>query len=458
LGINYEITNKTEKAMDAYLKSLRLAFKLKDSLSIHMLYINLGYISIDLNDFEVSGNYLNRALQYFTKKEDSLNILLCYQNLAYLETKRGNIKNAESNYDDAGNIAINLKDEATIVGVLNDKANFLIDNKYPKSTILKIVDQLDSIAKQTETPYLLALINFVRARYLIYYTDQLTLADDYLNKAEGWFLTNDVNGILIGVCVSKIELAARQQDFTQHKILLDQLHDYLESGFKKTIAQDIAELNTMHQLNLKNEMLNHYENTILIKNNQLNQSLILGSIILIGFCLSVFLYYKIKAKNKFLFKKNMELMRLVGENNDHLQFIIKEDIEQSNEILDEYNNVLLEKLFMKIKRKMIKNKLFLNPNLKVVDLADLMATNEKYISIAINNFGNKRFNHFVNFYRVNEAKKILTTEVFQGISMNDVAIRSGFSNQPNFQKVFKKYTSLTPLNFMKLNFTTTKTV
>jgi len=65
--------------------------------------------------------------------------------------------------------------------------------------------------------------------------------------------------------------------------------------------------------------------------------------------------------------------------------------------------------------------------------------------------GNKsNFNHFINTFRINAAKKLLANEYNDRLTYVQIADKVGFSNEYTFQKKFKELTGLTPHTYKKM--------
>lgn len=90
---------------------------------------------------------------------------------------------------------------------------------------------------------------------------------------------------------------------------------------------------------------------------------------------------------------------------------------------------------------------YLNPNLKLIDLMQVLPMNRTYLSEFINTTYGCTFYQFVTRYRIEEAKRIMNES--SEPKMADVAIRSGFSSQSAFSKIFSKETGHTPLDWCK---------
>ena len=92
------------------------------------------------------------------------------------------------------------------------------------------------------------------------------------------------------------------------------------------------------------------------------------------------------------------------------------------------------------------HKLYLNPNLNLGDLAEIMNLSPREVSQIINRHAQKNFASFVNGYRVEEAKKLLKTG--NGDSkIIGIAHDSGFNNLSTFNVAFKSMTHQTPTEY-----------
>lgn len=90
-----------------------------------------------------------------------------------------------------------------------------------------------------------------------------------------------------------------------------------------------------------------------------------------------------------------------------------------------------------------------NPNFTVVDLAELVQMHPKKVSQTINQFANKNFNHFINEYRVKEAKKLLANPEYDILTIEAIYKDAGFNSKSVFNTVFKQETGETPSTFKK---------
>lgn len=93
------------------------------------------------------------------------------------------------------------------------------------------------------------------------------------------------------------------------------------------------------------------------------------------------------------------------------------------------------------------DKIFLQSNLRMDELARLMHTNRTYISRMINEEFNCAFSDYINRKRIEYAKQLmyLSPEMKQ----QELAEKSGFLSASSFSKTFKQHTGMPPGEWMK---------
>lgn len=86
----------------------------------------------------------------------------------------------------------------------------------------------------------------------------------------------------------------------------------------------------------------------------------------------------------------------------------------------------------------VKNeRIYLQPNLKIEDLARLMNTNRTYIYNAINQQMGISFHEFINRQRIEHAEKLMAEN--PGMPINDIALHSGYTSLSSFYRNLKKF-------------------
>ena len=82
-------------------------------------------------------------------------------------------------------------------------------------------------------------------------------------------------------------------------------------------------------------------------------------------------------------------------------------------------------------------------------LASGIRVSERHLSQAINDLKGQNFFDFVNYYRVEHAKRLLTQNNDYKRTMFDIFWESGFNSKTTFNNTFKKFTGITPSEFQK---------
>lgn len=114
------------------------------------------------------------------------------------------------------------------------------------------------------------------------------------------------------------------------------------------------------------------------------------------------------------------------------------------------NNDTLKKLIARLEDYIIAEKPYLNPNLTLKELSDSTGINERVISQIINQHYKKNFYTYINSYRIEEAKQLLTSSNLKNTTMLGIAFDAGFNSKTVFYDAFKKYVGMTPTEFKQM--------
>lgn len=106
----------------------------------------------------------------------------------------------------------------------------------------------------------------------------------------------------------------------------------------------------------------------------------------------------------------------------------------------------LQKIANKLSQAMKQDALYLEEDLSLKRLSDAISVSENQISETLSQFLNTNFFHYVNSFRVEQAKSLLLSTKNQ---VTSIAYEVGFNSKSTFNTAFKKSTGFTPTGYRK---------
>jgi len=132
------------------------------------------------------------------------------------------------------------------------------------------------------------------------------------------------------------------------------------------------------------------------------------------------------------------------------EIISLEDEAQTTELK---KKIIPDSDLIRFKTKLIEfinnQKPYLDSELNLIKLAELIDMTPHQLSYIINTGFNENFFQFINTYRVEKAKELLAKEEMNKLSILGIAFESGFNSKTSFNTTFKKITGQTPSEFKK---------
>lgn len=105
----------------------------------------------------------------------------------------------------------------------------------------------------------------------------------------------------------------------------------------------------------------------------------------------------------------------------------------------------------KLNNYMKESKSYLNPNLTLPQLAEELSMSPHILSQVINDQFKLNFFDYVNQYRVEDFKEMVFDPKYENFSLLGIAFECGFNSKSAFNRIFKKFTGLTPSQFKESN-------
>lgn len=109
----------------------------------------------------------------------------------------------------------------------------------------------------------------------------------------------------------------------------------------------------------------------------------------------------------------------------------------------------LEDVIKTIEEYMTETKAYLNPSINLKTFAKDIKLPERLISKAINKIEDKNFNNYINYYRIEEFKKLLSMDRHKKFSISAIANEVGFNSRASFYKNFKEIVGVSPSIYAK---------
>lgn len=108
-----------------------------------------------------------------------------------------------------------------------------------------------------------------------------------------------------------------------------------------------------------------------------------------------------------------------------------------------------KRLAEKLEYIMQKEKPYINPDLKLADLAAAIGTSAHSLSYLFNQYLNRNYYDYINDYRIEEFKLLVNKDEYAKYTLSALAELCGFSSRASFFRSFKKATNITPSEYIK---------
>lgn len=168
--------------------------------------------------------------------------------------------------------------------------------------------------------------------------------------------------------------------------------------------------------------------------------------------LNIFMYLSMLITVYFTAYNSLKQKEIYPINEAQTEEVISITEEQDEE--DEKRKIVPDQKLIELKSElntlMQTQEPYLNSELNLINLSELLNISPHILSYVINTGFNVNFPQFVNKYRVEKAKQLLKDpEQSKKLSILGIAYESGFNSKTVFNTTFKKTTGQTPSEFKK---------
>ena len=146
------------------------------------------------------------------------------------------------------------------------------------------------------------------------------------------------------------------------------------------------------------------------------------------------------------YKQSFSIRELIQ---DQLPLCNNETDQEENKDESEVLGSLYDDLYKRMEHLLKEEQIFRNSDLRLNDLASHLGTNRTYVSRLINNKENSNFCDYINSHRIKYAKQLLSSQESEQMTLDEIALKAGFSSKSSFYRVFTKMEETSPAKYMK---------
>ncbi|MEZ2414194.1 helix-turn-helix domain-containing protein [Muriicola sp. E247] len=106
-----------------------------------------------------------------------------------------------------------------------------------------------------------------------------------------------------------------------------------------------------------------------------------------------------------------------------------------------------DKSFRVLEKHILEHQKYLDQLLSMEKLAAELSISPGHLSKLINAYSGQNFSDYINEYRIEQAKKLLSDPTFKPYTIVAIGLECGFNSKSTFYLAFKKFTGQTPSDF-----------
>jgi len=462
-GIIKYYQNEIDSSLFYYNKSKEIAEELNDKLAVASANVNIGVVYFETNEYTKALSSLCVAQEIFKKEGVKENEAIINNNIGLIYKELNMPDSALFYLNNSLQIKKELQNELGQAYTLINMA--IVEYKFNNNDTKAISYfniATDILLKNTDTNSIAILYN--EQGNFHFYKNNLDKAQKfylkslrYSTKIQSYKIQKDSYDFLFKIAIARNNDSAAL-DFYQKFITCK---DTIEN---QEIIKNLNELKLKYETEQKEQKITFLSNEQKLKNKQikLQQKIIFIFIIsfiaiLVFFIIVYFQNKQLSFANKKLTSKNIEVINSEKQLLDtkiELETIIENIGNKETEHINKHFKLNIEKskeqkILSKILKAFEKDNIYLDKNISINDLSKKIDSNKTYVSHVINKEFGMNFNNFVNKYRIKKATEFLACKKFKNYTIEAIAKKSGFTSVTVFNKAFKKFTGLTPSNFIK---------
>jgi len=453
-AIYYKNRSNRQKAIEIYHQALEKCELVANNQGPKaMILVNMGNLYTDIGAYEKSIKAMDELLvvtdtiRSFSKIKAAA---LVGQSTNYIELNEyeKGLRFAER----AIALGKYMKDEEVVATSLNNISDIYISLKDYKSALETTEKglQLPHIQKPTKKRAWLLFNNGVANYHLSNIDLSLQRFKESLTLAEN----KNLNEIAMYSYEYLAKVYEKKKNFKasyEAQKEYTRIRDLIQGDNQEATIVDLSK-----DISKNEEIVEATEKAVISAVENKKQLIFVGSLTVLFLLITLFFY--IKKKKRIEVEKNnlQEKYAILKQAIKEKQTASEIPIEKTTSITEEqpYKNSSLttadrERYKERIITLMKTEKPYLDPNLRLGELASKLEMSTSHFSEVLHYSFKENFYNFINFYRVLEAQELMKQPQYKTAKIIAIAFDSGFKSKTTFNRVFKNYTGHTPSEYRK---------
>ena len=465
LIINFSIANSDlearKRVVRAYENIATIYIQLSDYRSAYELLIKALVICEEINYTSYKPRIYNKigGVYYFLKKYDlakqyclkALNICnnsshktLILNNLGDIEIRNENMDSAIYYLNESLQISKQQNDR-NLDGILNTIALFWQKKQNYDSAFYYYRWSLQ-ISKENNRTHL-ETENLSNIGYLFFEINKIDSALFYLVLSNTLAKKSDFQEITVKNYLTLSKISELKGDIKkafeyhkEHTNLKDALFDIKNFS-------EISQLQRLYEVAKTDQQIKQLAMEKQIKERTIYYQKIIQYIILfilLSVCIVLlFILLQKKRLNKayrLLVEKNLKIMNLQENPSEENKIKYRKSL-----LTNDLQNELMNRILILMEDTAIT----CDAEFTVSKLAELVNSNQTYVSQVINTILKKNFRSFLNEYRIMEAQRLFSCPNATKYTIESIAFRVGFKSRVGFHSAFKEIVGVTPAFYLK---------
>ncbi|MCL2247071.1 MAG: helix-turn-helix domain-containing protein [Lentimicrobiaceae bacterium] len=434
--IHYYYMCDYRSSYDYLIKGLLLCEKTNNLVTQAKIYANIGNIYYHFGRFDIAKLYYSDAQKI---SQDSCNIVILLSTLSTIELEIGSMDSASLYINKALEIS-KRHNNFFLSGIQSNIALMYQKNKQYDLALSYYHLALEESRRANKIDYETETLSDIAK--LFFEIKKIDSAIHYINLSNK--LADEIHFLRIK-SYNYLTLSKIEESKGKIKNAFELYKKYVElndSMFNPNIFVDINQLQRLYEMSKTNQQIEQLiiEQEIKERTNFYQKIILIIMLCILLFAGGVLLYIYLQKKNlnkayKILFEKNLEIIGLQETSTEKTP-----KKSRKGSLSSDIQNELMDKILLLMEETAV----ICDPKFSIDKLAELVQSNQNYVSQTINQALNKNFRSFLNSYRIREAQRIFSQPDAQRYTIEFVTQQVGFKSISAFYDAFKEITGVTP--------------